>query len=357
MVAAVIMVAFGTGLLCTSADATDALAASNGSWSIFPYHAPGASGPGRSLFDFSLKAGQSIADAFTLSNDANHPITFNIYPADAYDVTAGGGFALRGFGQENVGVGAWVHLPKSVQGLYTLAQDSQVTVPFTLVVPSDASPGDHAGGIVALAVSPAKRSNSRVRFTVRQGVGVRVYLDVLGAVHPGLAVENLKTDVSVPPVAFLTGSSKAGVSYDVVNTGNQTFPSVVVRTYATNLFGQTVQTFPPVRLATVLPGSRETIIQPEWSPLPLAGPVTVHVQLLATRVNHKYTSSFWVVPWLLIVVVLLVLGALVAFLFRLWRRRKARSCHAQDPNAEEPAWSTVPATTAGSKTEESLEGE
>ncbi len=49
-------------------------------------------------------------------------------------------------------------------------------MPFTLAVPSDASPGDHAGGIVALAVSPAKRSKSRVRFTVRQGVGVRVYL-------------------------------------------------------------------------------------------------------------------------------------------------------------------------------------
>ncbi len=121
MVAAVIMLAFGTGLLCTSADATDASAASNGSWSIFPYHAPGASGPGRSLFDFSLKAGQSIADAFTLSNDSNHPITFNIYPADAYDVTAGGGFALRGFGQENDGVGA-VGPPAQVRaGPYTLA--------------------------------------------------------------------------------------------------------------------------------------------------------------------------------------------------------------------------------------------
>ncbi len=351
------MLAFAAGLLFTSTDAGVASAASNGAWSIFPYHAPGASGPGRSLFDFSLKAGQSIADAFTLSNDTSHPITFNIYPADAYDVAAGGGFALRGFGQQDVGVGAWVHLPKSVQGQYTLAQDSQVTVPFTLAVPSDASPGDHAGGIVALALSPAAGSKSRVRFTVRQGVGVRVYLHVLGAVLPGLAVENLKTDVSVPPAAFLTGSSKAGVSYEVVNTGNKTFLSVVVRTYATNIFGQTVQTFRPVRLATVLPGSRETITQPEWSPLPLAGPVTVHVQLLATRVNHKYTSSFWVVPWLLIVVVLLVLGALIAFLWRLWRRRKASQRHAPDPNAEEPAWSPVPATTDGSETEEILERE
>lgn len=311
-------------LAAVAAPAPPATAASNGTFSVFPYRAPGSTGPGRSLFDFSLKAGQAVRDAFTLANDADHSLDFNIYPADAYDVTAGGGFALRGYGEKNVGVGSWITLPTSLSGTYRLAADSQVTIPFTVSVPANASPGDHAGGIVALEVGPSNGSKTGV--SVRQGVGVRVYLHVLGLVHPGLVVENLKTDVSVPPAAFLTGSSKAGVTFDVVNTGNTLYPSVVVRAFATDAFGNRVRTFRPVRLAAVLPGSRETITEPEWSPLPLAGPVTVHVHLVASKVNLKYTSSFLVVPWVLVVVVLLMLVGIAVYL---WRRRKPRPRHAR----------------------------
>ena len=332
-------------------------AASNGTFSVFPYQAPGSTGTGRSLFDFSLKEGQEIGDAFTLSNDSHHALEFDIYPADAYDVAAGGGFALKGHGQPSVGVGSWVQLPKSLAQTYQLAADSQVTVPFTVSVPADASPGDHAGGIVALEVTPPHGTKSKVHFSVQQGVGVRVYVHVLGPLHPGLAVENLKTDVSVPPGAFLTGSSKANVTFDVINTGNTIYSSVLVRSYATNLFGGTVETFPPVHLATVLPGSRETIAEPEWSPLPLAGPVTVHVQLVATRVNHKYTSSFWVVPWLLVVVVLLVVGALGVLLWRIWRRRRrARSRRSETSDEEPSGGETVDAPTSVSATSETHEG-
>jgi hypothetical protein len=339
-------------LVAVGVPAPAATAASNGAFSIFPYRAPGSTGPGRPLFDFSLKAGHEARDAFTLANDSPQPLEFDIYPADAYDITAGGGFALRGYGQKNVEVGSWITLPKSLSSTYRLAADTQVTIPFTVSVPADATPGDHAGGIVALEASPSNGAGSGVHFSVRQGVGVRVYLHVLGRVHPRLVVEDLKSDASVPPGAFLTGSSRAGVTFDVVDTGNTIYPSVSVRAFATNVFGQKVRTFRTVHLAAVLPGSREAITEPEWSPLPLAGPVTVHVQLVATRVDHKYTSSFWVVPWLLIAMVLVVLVALAAVLRR---RRKARPRHARGGHAEPPAQEPGDATTSATEAEESPE--
>jgi hypothetical protein len=239
-----------------------------------------------------------------------------------------------------------------VQGTYTLAKDTQVTVPFTLSVPPDASPGDHAGGIVALAVPLPGRSKSRVHFTVRQGVGVRVYLHVLGPAHPGLGVTDIRTDVSAPPLSFITGSSRAQVSFDVVNSGNTLFPSVVARAYATDLFGQRVKTFRPARLAAVLPGSHETVTEPEWSSLPAGGPVTVHVQLMATRVNQNYTSNFWIMPWLLIVVVVLALAVLVAFLLR---RRKAPPRHARGRTTNLPPESPEAASAPGTEAEEHLD--
>lgn len=307
-----------------------ASAASNGAWSLFPYRAPGASGASRSQFDFSLKAGKSISDAFTLSNDTAHALRFNIYPADAYDVPAGGGFALRGFGQTNVGVGSWIRLPKSVSGIFSLAAGSQVTVPFTVSVPLDASPGDHAGGIVALEVGPATIPKSNVHVSVREGVGVRVYLHILGPVHPRLIVSKVQAGVSVPAMAFLSGSSRAEVRFDVVNTGNTMFPTVEAKAFATNLFGQRVETFRPARLTAVLPGSNETVTEPEWQSLPIAGPITLHVQLLATHVDARYTASFWIVPWVLIVLAAMILAALGTYLLH----RRRRSVHGAEQVAE-----------------------
>jgi hypothetical protein len=303
------------------AQAPVASAASNGAWSIYPYRAPGAAGAGRTLFDLSVRPGQSVEDAFTLSNATAHQVRLLVYPADAYDVSSGGGFALRGEGQRNVGVGRWIHLPAPVSHGYTLAAGSAVTVPFTIVVPADATPGDHAGGIVALDVAGAPSRGSPVQFQVHRGVGVRVYLHVLGPVRPALAVADVDAGPSVPPFAFATGSSSASVRFDVVNTGNTLFPKVRVTAYATDAFGRTVETFPPTVLTTVLPGSRETVTEPTWRGLPFAGPVTVHVTVAAAGVERTATAGFWVVPWLLIVLVVAVVVAVVLWAVR--RRRKA----------------------------------
>ena len=338
----------GAGMTTSAASA-----ASNGTFSIFPARTQAAGVRAPSYFDFSLKAGQSASDAFTLANDADHVEQFNLYPADAYDVTAGGGFALRGFGEKNIGVGSWIKLPPSVSGTFSVAANSQVTVPFTVSVPADASPGERAGGIVALGVTTSNNSKSKVHFSVRQGVGVRVYLHVLGPLHPSLAVENLATDVSVPPVAFVTGSSQAIVSFDVVNNGNTVYPSVSVRAYATNALGQRVRTFRPTHLATVLPGSRETITEPTWSPLPIAGPVTIHVQLVATGVNLKYTSSFWVVPWILVLLIVLVLLALVVLIVFVVRRRSRRRRAGKDSGTA--TTNTAGAEPAGAEAVEAFE--
>lgn len=310
------------------AQAPVASAASNGAWSIYPYRAPDAAGAGRTLFDLSVRPGQSVEDAFTLSNATAHQVRLLVYPADAYDVSSGGGFALRGEGQRNVGVGQWIHLPASVSHGYVLAAGSAVTVPFTIVVPADATPGDHAGGIVALDVAGEPSPGSHVQFQVHRGVGVRVYLHVLGPVRPALAVTDVDAGPSVPPFAFVTGSSSASIRFDVVNTGNTLFPKVRVTAYATDAFGRTVETFRPTVLTTVLPGSRETVTEPTWRGLPFAGPVTVHVAVAAAGVERTATAGFWVVPWLLIVLVVAVVVAAVLWAVRRRRRRKAGGARA-----------------------------
>ena len=143
---------------------------------------------------------------------------------------------------------------------------------------------------------------------------------MIGPEHPALSVTDIEPAASSPPFAFLTGSGVAHLRFTVVNLGNTMFPTVTATAYATNAFGRRVKTFAPVHLTAVLPGSSETVVEPPWTPLPFAGPVTVHVEVDGGDVHQQGAASFWVVPW----VPLALLVGVVAFLtFRLVRRRRS----------------------------------
>lgn len=327
-----------------------ASAASNGQWSIYPYRPPGTVGSGRANFDFAVTAGETVSDAVTLANFTDHAISFDVYAADAYNVKLGGGFALRGYGQRNTGVGSWVHLPRSVATDYRLPADQTVEIPFSVTVPPGTPSGDTAGGIVALDVTPAPRGRGHIHFAIQRGVGVRIYMHVLGRRYPGLAVTTISTASSQPAFGFLNATTAAAVRFSVADTGNTIFAKVKATVTATDLFGRTVKTFPPRYLSAVLPKSTEVIYEPLWKPLPIAGPVTFHVHLSATTSITAAASggTLWVVPWTLAGTVVVVLAA-VWYVLRRRRRQRRRGGGGGSPPPGGPGG---PAEPAGAPTPE-----
>jgi hypothetical protein len=319
--------------------APPASAATNGEWSIFPYRPPGTFGSGRGIFDYSMRPGQTITDAATITNFTNSPLDFYIYPADAYNVPVGGGFALRDRSEPRRQVGAWITLPNSLNTIYTVPARTSANLGFQITAPLNAAPGDHAGGIVALDVTPLTEIQGHTRVNLHRGVGVRVYVDILGPRHPGLNVTNIQSRDSVPALAWANGNSNAYPTFQVQDSGNTIFNAVEAKLWATNVFGRTVKTYPDRFLEGMLPGNKVTVYEKKWNSLPVAGPITLHVKLVAQGINQDFSNTFWIVPWLLILIIVVVLVLL--FLAWRWRRRRRERAEQFEPEPQPPVTTAV----------------
>jgi len=312
-----------TGAWIGVAGSLPAGAISVGPFSIEPAKAPGQLF-GRSDFDYDVVPGQVVHDAVVLTNTTAAPEDFRIWAADAYNTAIGGAFAVRPESWKNHGVGSWIHLPLDPSTIYELPGNTSATLDFTLRVPADASPGSHAGGIVALEVHPGTSPRGYGHVSVNLGVAAAVFVHVAGTVRPGAAVSAIHVTPFVSPFAFATGSSKASLSFQLVNTGNSVLDGSAVATVR-NMFGDIVKRYRGVGVQDFLPGERFTIREPSWSGLPLAGPEHVSVSFEAKGIGVvSGSASFWIFPWLLVVIVIVVLAGGI-WLMAIWRRRRKRT--------------------------------
>ena len=287
-------------------------------FSLTPVSAPGAIHP-RGSFHYDMKPGQTIDDSVVLANDSSQLQDFQIWATDGLNTPIGGAFALRPLGYHMTGVGAWINTHLGT-GIYGLAGNTSVTINFSVTVPANATPGDHAGGIEALDVTPeAQPTKGPAHFVIHRGVATAVFVRVAGPVHASAAVSDIAVKTSVPATGF--GNSKATISFQLENTGNTLLSGEAVVT-VTNLFGQTVKTFRPIGVQAFVPGGRFTANEPTWTNLPFIGPETVHVKFTSPGIPAATGSStFWILPWLLVVVIIAALAALAALW---WRRRRRR---------------------------------
>jgi hypothetical protein len=299
-------------------------AESNAKWGIGPESRNGAS---RAFFQYTATPGHLIQDAFTLANLGDDPLTFELYAADALNTPAGGAFALRTRVQPRHEVGLWILLPTNS---VTVPPHKSARVPFALSVPFNATPGDHAGGIVAQHQSDAPAPSSGTTVRVRRGSGVRVYVRVPGPLHAGVAVRDIVTRRSV--AAF--GSGSGAIAYDVVNTGN-TRLSGTARARAVDLFGRTVKRFDPVKFDALLPGNH-AVYTHDWPALPRIGRFRIEVSVTANGARADASSVMWLLPWSLAALIGIALVAAIALYGRRRRRRHGRHTDLDPSSGPQP---------------------
>ncbi|CCH28435.1 DUF916 domain-containing protein [Actinosynnema sp. NPDC047251] len=275
----------------------------------------------RNNFSYSATPGAVVKDHVAVSNVAEEPVTLRVYASDAFN-TPDGGFDLLAAGKDPVDVGRWSKVDKNE---VVLPGRTTAIVPFTLTVPTNATPGDHTGGIVASLTTEATNAEGQ-KVAVEQRVGARVYLRVSGDLRPGLAVEDFTASYS----GSLFGLGTTAVGYTVRNTGNVRLggrQQVRVETpWGSVTDGPALPDLPEL-----LPGSTRRVETAVDGVLP-AGWVTarVHVDPVAPQavepapaaVDASATTA--AVPWPLVALLLLV----AAFLVHRRLRRK--------PTAPEP---------------------
>jgi hypothetical protein len=292
-------------------------------WSVAPAANPGA----RPVFQFVADPGQTITDQVTVANRTDQPITFFVYAADAYNTPAGGAFATKLPSQHQTEVGTWVQLP--VQ-LLTVPGGQQATFPFTFQVPANATPGDHAGAIIAQNTTPSQAQQGPVVVPVIRGVGTRIYTRVNGPVHPGLSVTNAATKSSIGALSFINDDARGSAQFQVRNNGNVSL-NAVARVKAVDTFGHTIKQFAPTRMAPLLPGARVTIKEPTIG-LPRVGLVTYKMNVTAQGAKASGEARQFIIPWLLLAI---IAALIVAFVLWRWQRRRRRRQGGQ-PSAPEP---------------------
>lgn len=283
-------------------------------WSVRPGDANGEDG--RAWVEWEADPGQSRTEHLAVTNHGDDAVRFRLSAADGY-FTDAGRFNMLPADQESVAAGTWIDLPASV----SVAAGATETVPFTVTVPADAEPGDHAAGVAA-----SVHSTGGGEVGVESRVGFRVMTRVTGELAPSAALAaSASWTGSVNP--FEAGD--VTVAYTLENTGNTrlgTRPEIVL----SGPFGLGERTVGGEEIAEIAPGEtrRGTVrFQDAW-PL-LTYDVRVVAQPLPVSDDLSFEgaepasarTTVLAVPWPQIVV--LVLAALLAA-WALYRRRHER---------------------------------
>jgi hypothetical protein len=277
-------------------------------------------GDERQNYSYTVEPGGSVEDGLVVVNHGTEPLDLAVYAADGF-TTEAGQLDLDTADKDPRGVGAWV---RPGQESVRLDPEQEVTVPFTLTVPENATPGDHVGGIITSLSQPGAEPG----ITVDRRLAVRIRLRVGGALAPSFAVEGLKVDYA--GTANPVGSGDATVEYTVHNTGN----AIATSRQDVSLegpFGLFEAEVPDVAdTPELLPGESWTVRVPVAGVTP-AMRLTAHVAVTPVVTDASGSTSplavieasghAWALPWTLLAALLVVVVLVVVRLVRVRRRR------------------------------------
>ena len=276
------------------------------------------SGPDdRSRFSYDVQPGQTVNDRYVVRNTGTTDQQVTVFGSDAYN-TNDGAYALLETGATSKDAGSWVTFAGKASVQVALAPSEQKVLDFTVAVPADAIPGDHAAGIVI----SAQGVDGQVK--VDRRVATRMYVRVAGALQPNLTISSISAGQSVDWNPF-TGSTDITVTLH--NAGNVALGAGVTARFTT-WFGKSAGVSAHDVLPEMLPGSSRqvTFRVPNVPRLGyLQAGVTLQPTVAADALDPgplalvERQTSLSAVPWLVLGVVVLGIGILV---LARWRRAR-----------------------------------
>lgn len=274
---------------------------------------------GRTRFSYTADPGQQVADHYLVRNAGSVTQSFTVLATDAFN-DEDGSFGLLETGAEATDAGAWVHFENGANRLqFDLAPGESRLVPFTVDIPAQAGPGDHAGGILASVVTPGDQVN------VDRRLGTRLYLRVSGDIQAALTISSVDSQYVGDWWNPFSGGVR--VLYTIQNTGNVALASNVslgVRTWfsapASAKQGDGIPELLPGftrTFETEIPGVASWGYLNPWvtlNPFVEGDDATKKLPVSATSRDTVLIAP----PWPLVIVIVLVA---LYILFGKWRRR------------------------------------
>ncbi|MFB2556207.1 hypothetical protein [Herbiconiux liangxiaofengii] len=273
---------------------------------------------GRSRFSYQVGPGQQLQDYYVVKNTGSTPQVMKVFATDAYN-TDDGSYGLLDTGATPSGAGGWVSFDQGATVLdIPLDPGASQVIPFSISVPADAAPGDHAAGLVISVTTPEGQ------ILVDRRVATRLYVRVPGDLQPALTISSIAADYDSD---FNPLDGRATITFTVKNSGNVALGANMVAGVNT-YFGIGAGEQSRQELGEMLPGSTRTITMTvdgvgQWGYLnpSIAMQPTVGADALdpGALVEVKRDTVTLAVPW-----VLLVLVVIAAAVFGFLRIRRAR---------------------------------
>lgn len=213
---------------------------------ISPVNAHGET-DGRSRFTYLADPGQTVTDQVRVSNAGTTSLKVTVSAADAYN-QEDGQFALRPGGEKKSGAASWVTFDGKRELKLTLKRGESRVVAFTVAVPKDATPGDHAAGVLASATTTGQ-------VTVERRIANRMYVRVSGTLQPILTLSSF------------TGTYNSGwnpfdgsitVNATITNSGNVALEGTTTLS-ASTWFGLGLGQVSRSEIPEILPGNTSTV--------------------------------------------------------------------------------------------------
>nr|WP_241741645.1 DUF916 domain-containing protein [Microbacterium yannicii] len=290
-------------------------------------------GSERTNYGYTIDPGGTVSDGIVVANHGQQPVDLRVYAADGF-TSEDGALSLLVAGEKSSAIGAWI---TPDQQTVTVAAGETASIPFTVTIPDDATPGDYAGGIVTSLTVP----DAATGVNVDRRLGIRVDLRVGGELTPSLAVEDLSVSWNGGLNPFAGGD--ATVTYTLHNTGNAAITAAAA-SKVSGIFGLLAMDAPAADAgAELLPGESrtETVVVPSVPPLfALIGSTTVVPSVTDAAGSRSpiaevgATSVGIAVPWMLLIILALVVVAIVV-LVRGRRQRKAAAQQEEDARVSE----------------------
>jgi hypothetical protein len=270
----------------------------------------------RSRLTYQLDPGQHIEDRYYVRNAGTTVQDVSIYPTDAF-TDQDGAYSLLDSATPPADVGTWVTFDGGAKTLQLTLNPGEIRIiPFTMTVPADARPGDHAGGLIVSALS----ASGQVQLDRR--VATRLYARVKGDLQTGLSITSISSsyDAELNPFA-----GRTSLTYTVTNTGNVSLGANVV-SRVRGIFGIPLSGTEADAVPELLPGETRTITSTvtgvgQWlylnPTIDLVATIDADALNPGPLPNVQRDTTLFVVPWMFLA--LLVLGALVWLVLR--RRR------------------------------------
>jgi len=208
--AAVLVTLSALGATTVSAHAADSAANTSESgdvaWSMIP--AITDVGAERSNFSYALEPGATVEDAVMVRNSGATALSLAVYGSDAFTDDAGA-LDISTAAMGSTDVGQWI-TPAAEH--IEIAPGGIVRLPFSVTVPADAQPGEHAGALLTVRQSAGETVSVDMRYATR------VTVTVAGELTAGLSLDD--ASIAVTTGFWPWEPASANVAYAVRNTGN-----------------------------------------------------------------------------------------------------------------------------------------